>query len=207
MYFAVFCGSVRFSVLTRKTLTEPNRTGDSHSPLYSSALLSQRRTHVPPSLPPRSSRTKHHEAPAIAWTTLAHSSSSLAERDPHPLHPVPAIAERDPHPSHPAPPVTDSGLPPTDSTQHPATHRSPIQHSTHVPSSLPPNHRFKLGMEPEPPSQFDVSLSENMGDTGLSPVPLPNESTSIRSPSAFPAVPAPHRNIWKLASRGRGKTL
>ncbi|XP_052109521.1 proline-rich receptor-like protein kinase PERK2 [Arachis duranensis] len=139
--------------------------------------------------------------------TLAHSSSSLAERDPHPSHPAPAVAERDLHPSHPATPITDSSLPPTDSTQHPATHQSPIQHSTHVPPSLPPSHRFKLGMEPESPSQFDVSLSENMGDTGLSPVPLPNESTSIRSPSALPAVPAPHRNTRKLASRGRGKTL
>ncbi|KAL4371648.1 hypothetical protein AHAS_Ahas06G0186800 [Arachis hypogaea] len=53
--------------------------------------------------------------------------------------------------------------------------------------------------------QFDLSSSENMGDTRLPPVPLPNESTSIRSPSAFHAVPAPHRNTRKLASRGRGK--
>ncbi|XP_072078714.1 uncharacterized protein [Arachis hypogaea] len=60
-------------------------------------------------------------------------------------------------------------------------------------------------MEPEPPIQFDVSSSENMGNTGLPPVHLLNESTSIRSPSALPAVPAPHRNTRKLASRGRGK--
>ncbi|RYR53229.1 hypothetical protein Ahy_A06g028242 [Arachis hypogaea] len=44
-----------------------------------------------------------------------------------------------------------------------------------------------------------------MGDTGLPPVPLPNESTSIRYPTGLPTVPAPHRNTRKLASRGRGK--
>ncbi|XP_072054915.1 zinc finger BED domain-containing protein RICESLEEPER 2-like [Arachis hypogaea] len=54
-------------------------------------------------------------------------------------------------------------------------------------------------------SKFDVSSSENMGDTGLPPVPIPNESTSIRSPTALPFVPAPQRNTRKLASRGRGK--
>ncbi|XLU26563.1 hypothetical protein S245_062629, partial [Arachis hypogaea] len=32
---------------------------------------------------------------------------------------------------------------------------------------------------------FDASSSENMGESGLPPVPLPNESTSIRSPSAL----------------------
>ncbi|XP_072054326.1 zinc finger BED domain-containing protein RICESLEEPER 2-like [Arachis hypogaea] len=54
-------------------------------------------------------------------------------------------------------------------------------------------------------SYFDVSSSENMGDTGLPPVPIPNESTSIRSSTALPPVPAPQRNTRKLASRGRGK--
>ena len=44
-----------------------------------------------------------------------------------------------------------------------------------------------------------------MGDSRLPPVPLSNESTSIRSPTALPPVPAPHRNTRKLASRGRGK--
>nr|XP_025703102.1 uncharacterized protein LOC112803860 [Arachis hypogaea] len=53
--------------------------------------------------------------------------------------------------------------------------------------------------------EFDVSSSENIGDTGLLPVPIPNESTSIRSPTALLPVPAPHRNTRKLASRGRGK--
>ncbi|XP_057762254.1 uncharacterized protein LOC130982308 isoform X1 [Arachis stenosperma] len=33
--------------------------------------------------------------------------------------------------------------------------------------------------------EFDASSSENMGESGLPPVSLPNESTSIRSPSAF----------------------
>ncbi|XLU95899.1 hypothetical protein S245_010251, partial [Arachis hypogaea] len=45
---------------------------------------------------------------------------------------------------------------------------------------------------------FDVSSSENMGDSGLPPVSLPNESTSIRSLTALPPVPAPHRNTRKL---------
>ncbi|QHO51361.1 uncharacterized protein DS421_1g30210 [Arachis hypogaea] len=38
-----------------------------------------------------------------------------------------------------------------------------------------------------------------MGDTGLPPVPILNESISIRSPTALPSVPAPQRNTRKLA--------
>ncbi|XP_057724363.1 uncharacterized protein LOC130940277 isoform X2 [Arachis stenosperma] len=60
-------------------------------------------------------------------------------------------------------------------------------------------------MEPEPSIQYDASSSENMGDTGLPPVPIPNESTSIRSLTALPPVPAPQRNTRKLASRGQRK--
>ncbi|QHO22144.1 uncharacterized protein DS421_12g352660 [Arachis hypogaea] len=81
---------------------------------------------------------------------------------------------------------------------------SPPPTSRPPPRKPPTQPPIQVHMEPEPSIQFEVSSSENMGDTGLLPIPIPNESTSIRSPTALPPVPAPQRNTRKLASRGRG---
>ncbi|XP_020976731.1 uncharacterized protein LOC110271011 isoform X2 [Arachis ipaensis] len=73
----------------------------------------------------------------------------------------------------------------------PANHHSLFSiHRTQPPTIAPSSGQHEatpsqVNMEPEPPIQFDASSSENMGESGLPPVSLPNESTSIRSPSAL----------------------